>query len=448
MKPPQDERFNVAVLQGLSSAVGFEMVLRETQVQTRHAALQADVDAAYADLTARRITQKQFDEVMDRAERELKKLNALAHVGSSSPGDYQAVRAAGGSHFKSVRQKNLSPLDIPQSELENMYEAARCKRPYRATITHKTLEAGAPNIGLKTPGSPIAEGAQWPTGLFPPDLRLELTQELRYEPDRIADHIPTITIEAPSIEYLIHTGNTNPAAVVAELGTKPDIGIQLSTATAVPIKLAALASCSLEALQDFSYFASWVPRELQRALINAETDQLVMGTGASGALPGMTGFVATSGVLTRAYSSTPDDNRVDTLLKSFADLRIGSAFAVADLVAMHPSTWRWIRQTKTTTGAYVLGMMDPNEIGQLDNLWGVRVITNTFVPIGTAVVLDTNLAAKYFVRQALTMDTNIWGDTEWTTNSISFRCEMRSTLAVLRPAAVCIVTNLGPTGGS
>jgi hypothetical protein len=29
-----------------------------------------------------------------------------------------------------------------------------------------------------------------------------------------------------------------------------------------------------------------------------------------------------------------------------------------------------IRETKTTTGAYVLAMMDPNAIGQLDNLWG------------------------------------------------------------------------------
>jgi HK97 family phage major capsid protein len=194
--------------------------------------------------------------------------------------------------------------------------------------------------------------------------------------------------------------------------------------------------------------ARWVPRELQRALINAETDQLVMGTGASGALPGMTGFVATAGVLTRAYSSTADDNRIDTLLKAFTDLRVGSSFAEADLVAMHPQTWRWIRETKTSTGAYVLGMMDPNQIGQLDNLWGVRVIVNSFVPIGTAVVLDSNLAARYFVRQALMMDVNRWGDTEWTTNSISFRAEMRSTLAVLRPTAVCIVTNLGPTGGS
>ena len=41
-----------------------------------------------------------------------------------------------------------------------------------------------------------------PTGLFPPVIRPELTQQLRFEFDRMADHLETITIEAPSIEYL------------------------------------------------------------------------------------------------------------------------------------------------------------------------------------------------------------------------------------------------------
>ena len=70
------------------------------------------------------------------------------------------------------------------------------------------------------------------------------------------------------------------------------------------------------------------------------------------------------------------------------------------------------------------------------------MVTNTFVTEGTAVVLDLALVARYFVRQGLTLDTNLWGDTEWTTNSISFRAEMRSVLAVLRPTAVCVVTGL------
>jgi HK97 family phage major capsid protein len=220
--------------------------------------------------------------------------------------------------------------------------------------------------------------------------------------------------------------------------------MQLDTTTAVPIKLAALAIVSMEALSDFSYFSSWVPRELSRAVINVETDQLFIGTGS----PGMTGFVATPGVLTRSYDSGTDVSGLDTLLQAVNDIRVGPAFGSADLIALHPTTWDFLKRTKTSTDAFTLAVMAPTSIGRLDNLFGTKVITNTFIPEGTGIVLDSTLAATYFVRQGLTIDANMWGDLQWTTNQISFRAEMRSTLAVLRPTAVSVVTGLGPGTGS
>ncbi|OBH84387.1 hypothetical protein A5680_09660 [Mycobacterium sp. E2989] len=346
-----------------------------------------------------------------------------------------------------VVSKNLSPMDIPGDELAGMFEAAKRRQPYRVEITTKALDGGSSGVGMKTPGAPIAEGAPWPSGLFPPVLRPELSQELRYEPDRMADHIPTIALDAPSIEYLVHTGNTNPAAVVAELDPKPDIGMQLDTATAVPVKIAALASVSMEALQDFSYFSSWVPQALTRAVINTETQQLVLGTGSGGLYPGMTGFIQTAGVQTRSYNGGEDTTGLDTLIRACNDIRVESTvYGEANLIATHPTTWDKLKRSKTTTDAFVLAPTDPTSIGALDNLFGVPVIVNTMIPEGTAVVLDTQLAARYFVRQALTLDLNPYGDTQWTTNQISFRAEQRSVLAVTRPKAVVIVTGLDGMG--
>jgi HK97 family phage major capsid protein len=264
----------------------------------------------------------------------------------------------------------------------------------------------------------------------------------------MADHIPTIQSDAPSWEYIVQSGNTNEAAVVDELGVIADIGIQTSTATAVPVKIAGLASISTEALSDFSYFADWVPRVLSNSLINTETQQLVLGTGASGAYPGMTGFTNVSGVLNRWFSPGQGDiSGLDTLMRAVTDIRVDSAvYGEVDLIAMHPATWDGLRRTKTTTDAFVLGVLDPSQIGALDSFPlapnNPRVITNTFIPQGTAVCLDTNLAARYYLRQALTIEVNRWGDTEWSTSSVSFRAEMRSTLAVLRPHAVNIVYGL------
>ena len=261
------------------------MSLSQQQFNARMAALQADAQRAFDDMQAHQITSKAFNEVMDKVEKQAARLHSdltttryakqMAMAGTPETLSDPNFRFGGG---RGVVTKNLSPLDIPSDELHAMYEACRHKQPYRCEIKTKAFGgAGAPPVGFKTPGSPIAEGAPWPTGLFPPVLRPDLTQELRYEPDRLADHIPSITVDAPSIEYLVHTGNTNSASVVSELDPKPDLGMQLDTATAVPVKIAALASTSMEALADFSYFQDWVPRELSRAVINEETTQLVLG---------------------------------------------------------------------------------------------------------------------------------------------------------------------------
>jgi hypothetical protein len=400
------------------------------------------------DLSQKQVTQ-QCKKLIDEHHALEQKLKALPYASSADSADFN--RAHGGMQLKAasgVKSRNVSPLDIPGEELANMFEAAKRKMPYRTQITTKAFNvgggAGAPPAGTKTTATPIVEGAPWPSGLFPPVLQADLSQDLRFEPDRFADHLPTLEIEAPSVEYLVHTGNTNPAAVVEELGVKPDLGMQLDTQTAVPVKTAALASVSMEALADFDYFSSWVPRELSRAIINKETGSLVMGAGS----PDMTGFVATSGVLSRAYNAQHDISGLDTLIQATNDIRVGPAFGEADLIALHPTTWNWLKRTKTTTEAFVLAPMEPGTIGALDNLFGTKVIVNTEIPEGTSIVLDTQLAARYFVRQGLSIDMNPYGDTQWTTNQISFRAEMRSTLAVLRPTAVCIVTGLYPYSGS
>ena len=420
--------------------------MNREQGEARIKSLQADANAAYQDMVAGKITEKKFNSVMDRAEAERDHIDAqmqsrekairYGDTGASSSAAFHQF--SGGVVAKGVKQQNVSPLDMPAGELQNMFEAVKRKMPYRCEIHNKGFAASA---GFKTTGAPITEGAQWPSGLFPPQLRPELTQELRYD-YRLADFLPTITIDAPSIEYLVHTGNANPAAVVQELGVKPDIGIQLTTETAVPVKLAALASISMEAAQDMSYFMDFVPRELQRAVIDVETQQLVLGTG----INQMLGFIGTSGVLTRSYDMMHDISQIDTLVQAFDDLRVGSAKCDPNLLIMHPKTWGYIKRIKTTTDAFVLSVMDPNSIGSLDNVFGVKTITHTSIPEGTAIAMNTDLACKYFVRSGLTIDTNYWGDTEWQTNAISFRCEMRSVLAVTRPAAVCIVVGLSDDG--
>jgi tetratricopeptide (TPR) repeat protein len=69
----------------------------------------------------------------------------------------------------------------------------------------------------------------------------------------------------------------NPAAVVAEGAAKPDLGMQLTEQIVKPVKIAAIAGVTMEALQDYESFVNWIPLELTRALINAEIALVASG---------------------------------------------------------------------------------------------------------------------------------------------------------------------------
>ena len=329
--------------------------------------------------------------------------------------------------------KTVSPLQIPVSEYRGLYEATVRRLPtYR--IDSRSF---ADNVSTK---APFAESG-FTSGNLPPILLPQMTLDLPYEPDRAFEAFRQLTTpEARSVEYLQHTGNTNPAAAVAELGVKPDLGMQLTTVTTPFVKIAALASISMEALADFRTFMQWVPHELFAALVDAETNQFLNGTGGGA---NMLGILNTSGVLTRAIGS---DTPIDCIRKAINDIRIGSSFAKADVVITHPTTWADLTLQKSTTGQYLLNPDDPAALGDLHNVFGCKVLTNTYCPAGTAIVADSNWIYAW-TRQSLTLDINQYGTDSsgtnlWTQNAVSYRAEERIAIGVARPTAVNIVTGL------
>lgn len=107
---------------------------------------------------------------------------------------------------------------------------------------------------------------------------------------------------------------------------------------------------------------------------------------------------------------------------------------------MHPTTWADLQLQKSTTGLYLLDPTDPNAIGDLDNIFGVKVITNTYIPAGTAIVTDTSKSALAWTRHGLSLGINSWGGSEFTENYVTFRAEERIAIGVVRPTAISIVT--------
>jgi HK97 family phage major capsid protein len=338
---------------------------------------------------------------------------------------------AGNSAETKAINRPVSPLDIPVEQYRGLYEAAVKRLPsYR-------IDCDKMDVTTK---SPFAE-TSFTSGTLPPTLMTSLSLDLPYEPnDAFAAFKQLTAPESRAVEYLQHTGNASPAAAVAELGNKPDIGMTLTTVTTPYVKIAALASVSEEALQDFGAFLQWVPHELEAAVRDCRTNEVVNGSGSS---PHMLGILNTSGTLTRAIGS---DTPVDCLRKAVNDIRVGSSYARASLILTHPTTWADLQLQKATTGAYLLNPNDPAALGDLDNIFGCRVITNTYVPAGTAIVCDPNWIYAW-TRRGLTIDLNAHGTDAsgtnlWVQNAVSFRAELRCAIGVARPTAVNIVTGL------
>lgn len=327
----------------------------------------------------------------------------------------------GGNAGSLAETKAVTGLGISESDYKGLFEAVQRKLP---------------SFKVEAKTTPFGEGS-FTSGGLPPVLLPHLTQQLPYEPDDLFAHfIQTPAPQASSVEWIQHTGNTNPAAPTAELTLKPDLDMQLTTHSTSFTKVAALQSLSTEAISDFSHFMQFVPGEMFRALRDAITNQVANGNGTP---PNMQGLIGSSGVLTRSLGS---DTPVDCLRKSFNDLRVGSSFANASIAAMHPTTWADIQLQKATNGLYLLNPNDPNSIGSLTDIFGVKVIQNSYIPAGTAIVADTSKAVLAWTRQAPSLEINQFGTNEFNENYVTFRVETRVAIGLMFPTAVNIVTGL------
>ncbi len=315
---------------------------------------------------------------------------------------------------KAMGMPSSAPAIMPDPEqTEALFNAVRTKQSLRVEVQTKTTNA----IG----------------GITPPVL-LPGILDRTHEPQRIMDALPATAMSAPSVAYLRHNSTTGSPATVAPGGLKPELSFIVDTVTIRATKIAAHVAVNDEDLADYHDFQSYVGVELMRSIVDVENAQLLNGAGAG---TDMVGLLNTSGTLTRALGT---DTALDAVEQSINDLRVGAAFATADLLVMHPTTRSKLRRSKDSQGRYLVNP-DPT-MDEADSLFGIPLVVTTGCPIGTVLVADAVKAAMVYVRQGLSIETTPYNTDDFTHNLTRFRCEERLALATPRPAAMCIVTGL------
>lgn len=258
--------------------------------------------------------------------------------------------------------------------------------------------------------------------------------QARHEPSRIMSHIPAGPMSAPSIEYLRHNSTTGTATTVAAGALKPEVTMNIDQVLARASKIAVTASMVDENFLDFPSFSEYLSSELTRIVIDAENNQLLNGDGLGTNVLGLRNL---TGTIVRPKGT---DTSLDAVEQGIADLRTGPAFAVCDVIILHPTTFSALRRTKDSQGRYLLNP-DP-AASEAENLWGVPVVNTTTCPVGEAVLMASEMAAMAHIRQGITLEMTPYSGTDFVNNVTRFRCEERIALALPRPAAIARVTGL------
>jgi len=326
---------------------------------------------------------------------------------------------AGGKVPAEYRASRLAPLRFREEDLRAMHAAAGRRESF-------AISADMEHRAFFSPDSML------PAQLYPFPLQM-----IEHEP-RLMDRWPGMGIEAPSLEYVQHTGTTGSAGVVAEGNPKPELVFQLNQVIVPAQKIAAHLGLSWEIIADWDAFVNYAHAEQFRLLIVAENNEFINGDGTSGHL---TGLLHTSGILTHDASLDTGTNvtPIDSIEMSIAQLRSGSALAVADLFIVNPTTWSGLKRIKDLYARYIL-TPDPAD-DEPDTLWGIDVLETTQCPVGTGILMDVSKFGRAIVREPLAMRIGYAG-TDFTSNVVRFVAEERLALAVERPAAVLKITNL------
>jgi HK97 family phage major capsid protein len=390
---------------------------RETELNRRWDALVArsQTDNSPVILTEMKQVHAEFDALeIDKKSFKAREA-AIAKIDGSAKGagSYQPEK-------KALTGKQVSPLAFSETKLKEMHRAFQNRQSY----------------------SIQAKGFSTVESLLPAELEPGVVEHIHEW--RILDRLPARAVDAPTVEFIVHNfagdtgtlGSAPFAGPVAEGAAKPEYVPDATSSIATIVKLAMHTGISYETLADYRDWLGYIQSESMRQVMDAENAQLLYGSGSSG---NMLGLANVSGILTHNCSSDPGGYApLDSVEVSINALRIGNALAEPNLFITHPTTWSSMRRTKSTTNEYILG--DPLH-DAVQSLWGIPVLITTAVTAGEGFLLDTTKFGTALIREGIVMHQGFSG-TDFIDNIVRYVFETRLALAVERPQAVLLLSNL------
>jgi HK97 family phage major capsid protein len=265
---------------------------------------------------------------------------------------------------------------------------------------------------------------------------------LPLRPLTVLDLITVGQTDSDLVEYVMQTGFTNRAGVVAEavdvdpdsdVGRKPQSAMDFDIVQTPVTQLAHWVAATRRALADVGQMQTIIDGMLRYGLDRATEDEVLAGDGSGEHLRGI---LETTGLNTipagpRSIADKVHMGITQNLLDGFMSTGI----------VLNPLDWETVRlsredeSTDPPSGAYLFG--SPSAQG-VETLWGRPVAQSPAMPQGTALVGDLR-AAILWIREGTQILASDSHADFFTKNLVAVLAESRAAFGIPYPQALCEV---------
>lgn len=261
------------------------------------------------------------------------------------------------------------------------------------------------------------------------------------QPLSIRDLFSVERIAGNALTYFVGGAMEGTLSAVAEGGQKPQVHFPVKPKTVSLTKIAGYIVESDEILEDARWMSDAVENRLIYNLKLVEEAQLINGNG-SGA--NLTGLLNVDGIGAVTYGSTIS---ADDVFKAITKVKTDSYFD-ADAIILNPTDYQTFRLAKDANnqyygGGYFAGAYGNGQVATALPLWGLKTVTSTAVPAGTALVGAFKQGASIITKGGITLEATNSNDDDFTNNRVTVRAEERLALATRVPSAFVKVSKEG-----
>jgi hypothetical protein len=359
---------------------------------------------------------KKFEADKLNNDRELARLNETSHP--SSHGSGIATKGSdGANHNDGYERRQLGDLFLSTKSYKG-YVANGRQGDYRGS-------SSLPDFATKTLFQRVGGFDPFvnrqPGAVFAPQ-----------QMPKVADLIPAGSTTEQSIKWMLETTNTNNAVETTEATTYPESVFAYAEQLTPVQKIAVSLPITDEQLADASMIQDMLNNRMDLQLRQRLDLQCLIG---SGTVPNLQGLYTLPGINSTIRGS---DIGADAIYKAMTQIMV-SGFADPTGVVMHPVDWQNIRLAKTADGAYIYG---PPSTAVSQVLWGLPVITTTFMPVTTALVGAFLGYTQLFYRTGIEFEVANQHASNFTAGILVIRAQLRAALLCYRKLALAKVTGL------